>query len=248
MKRIFKILFQNIKSWGWYEWTKYLLASVMSLFVVFIIVGMFVATLSDPEISFVACVFFLPFIVLPILAVAWLIIKDYRLPYILLIIFGIFCTYWSLQGLGVYHDNYPGFLDLIDFIFMIVSVVCICKITLDKDIRKRKDQSSLSNISIIVACGYIVLLFMGMVISKYMPDDDDWKFERAKECIETRVAKGYPRDFAREYCLGPGEYCDRTYSKDCDPEIYCCFATIEEDKKWNYLDYDNKGNKVEKKQ
>ena len=58
MKRIVKILFQNIKSWGWYEWTKYLLASVMGIFAIFIIVSMFIATLSDPEIS-LAVLFFL---------------------------------------------------------------------------------------------------------------------------------------------------------------------------------------------
>ena len=244
MKQLFKTFFQNIKLWGWYEWLKYLLAGFLFVFACVMFFGVLYMEIHEAGIGMM----FLTMIaaslfILPTLATSWLIVKDYRLPYVLLVIFGALGIYWSLQGLGVYYDNYPRFFDVVDIVFMIASIICFCKITFDKDVREKKDQSSLSNISIIVACGYLVMLFLGMAISKYIPDDDDWKFERAKECMETRVAKGYPRDFAREYCLGPGEYCDRTYSKDCNPEIYCCFATIEEDKKWNYLDYDEKGNK-----
>ena len=50
---------------------------------------------------------------------------------------------------------------------------------------------------------------------------------------------------AKEYCRDISWGCarGRIYEENCNPEVKCCFVTIEEDKKWNYLDYDENGNK-----
>lgn len=69
--------------------------------------------------------------------------------------------------------------------------------------------------------------------------------EIRKQCIETKISRGYPKDFAKEYCLGPGNGCiEKVYSTDCDETIHCCFESIEDDKKWNYLNYDESGNPI----
>lgn len=67
----------------------------------------------------------------------------------------------------------------------------------------------------------------------------------AKECIATKIEKGYPEDFAEKYCKDISWGCarGRVYEENCNPEVKCCFVTIEEDKKWNYLEYDKNGNK-----
>ncbi len=69
--------------------------------------------------------------------------------------------------------------------------------------------------------------------------------EIRKQCIETKISRGYTEDFAKEYCLGPGNGCiEKVYSTDCDATIHCCFESIEEDKKWNYLNYNDSGNPI----
>lgn len=53
------------------------------------------------------------------------------------------------------------------------------------------------------------------------------------------------KKFATEYCWGEGRGCvEKGYEENCEVGLKCCFATIEEDKKWNYLDYDEKGNRI----
>ena len=99
------------------------------------------------------------------------------------------------------------------------------------------------------------VLFLGAMIlafgymAKNVPDDDgEWNESLAKECIATKIEKGYPEDFAEKYCKDISWGCarGRVYEENCDPEVKCCFVTIEEDKKWNYLEYDKNGNKIKK--
>lgn len=53
------------------------------------------------------------------------------------------------------------------------------------------------------------------------------------------------KKFATEYCCGEGRGCvEKGYEENCEVGLKCCFTTIEEDKKWNYLDYDEKGNRI----
>ena len=101
---------------------------------------------------------------------------------------------------------------------------------------------------------FFSLFMLAMIMAfdnliKNFPDDDgEWNEKLSKECIAMKVEKGYPEDFANEYCKDISWGCarGRVYEENCDPEVYCCFATIEEDKKWNYLGYDENGNKIEK--
>ena len=75
----------------------------------------------------------------------------------------------------------------------------------------------------------------------------DYEYEIEEECVAKKIAKGYPKDFAKKYCYGEGLGCiEKEYVENCEVGLKCCFATIEEDQKWNYLDYDEFGNKIEK--
>ena len=77
--------------------------------------------------------------------------------------------------------------------------------------------------------------------------NEDFILTLSKECIEQKIEKGYPEDFANKYCKDISWGCrGRVYEENCNPEVKCCFVTIEEDKKWNYLDYDENGNKITK--
>lgn len=114
-----------------------------------------------------------------------------------------------------------------------------------------KTPSTLSKILLaIISCPLIAIsavFTFGILLAPFVPDDDDFLYEIAKECIETKISKGYTEEFAREYCFGAGEGCtEKVYAENCEVDFKCCFATIEEDKKWNYLDYDENGNKIEK--
>ncbi len=241
IKKYFKQLVAHIKLWGWYEWVKYILAGL--LFGLGVCLAVFSVCDSGTRwLTFLTIGFFL---VLPIFAIARLICRDYRLPYIVLIFLCGVGLYWSLQGLGVFYDNFPRLIDVIDIILIIVSVICLIKTTRNTRARKNTCSDILSKISFVIACVWCGLILLGMFVFSSMPDEDSLRLEIARECVETKVAAGYPRDFAREFCLGPSEFCaGRTYSENCDPELYCCFATVAEDKKWNYLDYDDRGNKI----
>ena len=89
---------------------------------------------------------------------------------------------------------------------------------------------------------FIILLCLLSISFKscdgYWWDSDDYDYQAYKECVAKKIEKGYPESFARDYCEHI-KYCiKKEYEENCNPEIYCCFMTIEEDKKWNYLDYD----------
>lgn len=87
---------------------------------------------------------------------------------------------------------------------------------------------------------FTLLGYMSYVDFKY----DKMMEQIQKDCIETKISKGYPKDFAEEYCSTAGEGCvEKGYEENCRVGVICCFATIEEDKKWNYLDYDKNENK-----
>ena len=99
-------------------------------------------------------------------------------------------------------------------------------------------------------CLLMGLILMGclkgcMELAKVVPDDDgEYEQEVKEECIKLRIEKGYPEDYAKRYCTEISRYCRfKVYEENCNPEVKCCFVTIEEDKKWNYLDYDKNGNK-----
>lgn len=95
-------------------------------------------------------------------------------------------------------------------------------------------------------CLLVGLILMGclrgcMELAGVVPDYED---EIEEECVATKIEKGYPEKFAKEYCWGEGKGCvEKGYVENCEVGLKCCFATIEEDKKWNYLDYDENGNK-----
>ena len=90
----------------------------------------------------------------------------------------------------------------------------------------------------------LVLVFVGPFIFYITAPEFDIVGYYYEECIKLRKTEGYPEDLSREYCSGPSAGCEkRVYSENCNQEVYCCFATIEEDKKWNYLDYDKNRNK-----
>ncbi len=242
IKKSLQQLFPNIKSWGWYGWVKYLMTGLFLFGAIRLTI--FSVSQSFSEHDLWEITFLIPLFVLPMLSCAWLIIKDYRLPYIVCMIFGSMMLFHSVKVLGVYTDTFPDSLDIFDITLTALSLVCFLKITLDKKLNQKEDHSVLSSIAVCFITALGILIAIGSMI---FPDDDDWKFRLEKECIETKVTKGYPRDFAREYCLGAGEGCvEKGYVENCEVGLKCCFATIEEDKKWNYLDYDEIGNKIEK--
>ena len=108
--------------------------------------------------------------------------------------------------------------------------------------------------TILVVIGGLLIVYMliGLIIGAQFWDvvpDDDGEHEQqiAEECITQRIEKGYTHDFVYKYCTEISRYCRaRIYEENCNPEVKCCFTTIEEDKKWNYLDYDESGNKIAK--
>ena len=251
IKQIFKTFYTNIRSWGWYEWLKYILAGFMCVLAVILTVTMFYVAITDADTTFslfMVGLFFLPFEVLPLLAGAWLIIKDYRLVYIPILTLCIFGIFWSLESFGVYYTTYPRLSDVVDFAIIAASVVCLLKITFDKRIKNKSDNSKLSKISIFVVFAWIIMSLLGLAAAQVVPDDDgEFDLATAKECITKKIEEGYPREFARQYCVESSLGClGRKYKEDCDPEVFCCFKTVEEDKKWNYLDYDEQGNKIKK--
>lgn len=244
-----KKLFSNIKSWGWYEWLKYLLATFLVGFVMVCAVFALYMGITDPDFAFdytiilgaIVFVLFGAFVFSPFLSIAYLIIKDYRLPHIILIV---------LNGIGVYLSvakNMWDWVSVVNIVLIIMSTLCIYKITAKKKPKsKAETEDGLSIASLAVILFWIIYSPFMIMLAIQFPDSD-FELETEAKCIETKIAKGYPEDFAKEYCYGPSKGCEgRVYSNDCNPEIYCCFATIEEDKKWNYLDYDESGNKIEK--
>lgn len=240
IKQLFKKFYADIKLWGWYDWIKYILAS--SLFILGVCLAVGLAFLPGYDSG---GILIKPILLLPIFAIAWLIHRDYRLPYILLILLGGLGISWSWQGLGVFYDNFPRLIDIINIVLIIISVLCITKITINKRNGQNVRNGILSKISVFIVCVWTALVLLGISVFSSMPDDDNLRIEIARECIQTKIADGYPRDFAREYCLGVSEFCtSRNYSENCNPELYCCFTTIAEDMKWNYLDYDEQGNKI----
>ena len=85
------------------------------------------------------------------------------------------------------------------------------------------------------------------LLTQEMEEDLLTEVEKSTEEITKKIEEGYPREFARQYCVESSLGClGRKYKEDCDPEVFCCFKTVEEDKKWNYLDYDEQGNKIKK--
>lgn len=182
MKQIFKKFLQNIKSWGWYDWLKYL------LFIFMVVIGVFLL--------------FLPF-------------NFYILELLMYYIIPI------LAGLAFFS-------------------VIACLIT--NQYSQDKYVALFGGYTIASVCLLFIGLFVGLVGYITTPDYKDIVYD---ECIELRKKEGYSEDFSRKYCFGPSRGCEKKlYSKDCNPELYCCFVTIEEDKEWNYLDYDEKGNKI----
>lgn len=241
IKKSLKQLFTNIKTWGWYQWVKYLLATLCFGLGTWLMFACLFLAFSDLDMAifllFVSC-----FLVLPIYAISWLVIKDFKLPHIILILISLCYAAMSLQLLGVYHDNYPRLVDIVLFAIIAMSGVCLCKLATSKN--TNIEMSNLSSFSYVFAglWGLFMVLIGGSEVM--FPDFKDMG---RKECIENKVAKGYPRDFARQYCLGDGDGCiEKEYDKDCQVGVKCCFATIEEDKKWNYLEYDEQGNKIAK--
>ena len=68
-----------------------------------------------------------------------------------------------------------------------------------------------------------------------------------KNVLQKRQQKDTQKILQKKYCYGEGLGCiEKEYVENCEVGLKCCFATIEEDKKWNYLDYDEIGNKIEK--
>ena len=116
--------------------------------------------------------------------------------------------------------------------------------------KKQTKSNALSSFIIFCVVGLVsVLIVIGIFVYTAMSmSDSEWEYDqkREKDCIELRLSKGYPENIAREYCMAIGGCVKKEYEENCDPELYCCFATVEEDKKWNYLDYDENGNKIEK--
>ena len=245
-----KKLFSDIKSWGWYEWVKYLLASFFIGFVVVFTVFALYMVITEADFTFDYTVI-LGVIVFglygallfsPFLSIAYLIIKDYRLPHIILIV---------LNGIGVYLSvakNMWDWVSVVNIVLIIMSTLCIYKITAKKKPKsKAETEDGLSIASLAVILFWIIYLPFMIMLAIQFPDSD-FELETEAKCIETKIAKGYPEDFANKYCKDISSGClrGRVYEENCDPEVKCCFATIEEDKKWNYLDYDENGNKVEK--
>lgn len=115
--------------------------------------------------------------------------------------------------------------------------------------KKTTEWNDIANVIICLFVAVILFVVFSFFVPIPFPDDDgEWNEQLATECIAKKIEKGYPKDFAKEYCKNISWGCarGRIYEENCNPEVKCCFVTIEEDKKWNYLDYDENGNKIEK--
>ena len=224
IKQIFKTLYANIKSWGWYEWVKYT-----------IVIGLLIM-----------CFFVFPLLPLLLISIAWLIIKDYRISHLTLIVTTVLMTMMSLRYHYDYQDTFPQIEDVIFWLFSILSVVCIYKITTKNKTKKKTAEENnmfFEAASLVVIGWYAFFIAPFVVIEARYPDYEHINY---KECLKEKTAAGYPEEFVREYCYEHGRWCGiMRYSEDCEPE-HCCFMTLEEDKKWNYLDYDENGNKIKK--
>lgn len=229
--KCFAKIFNNIKSWHWYDWLKYIQATV-AFILAFICLGVAVPIGISATILCTITFFVL------LISVGYLIIKDSKFAHCFVILVCIWQAY-VIYFYGVFRD-FPNLTDIFTLCVLTVSVVCLIHLMINKKIKSVKNT--------VAVISYIILGYWTLIIGAEIiifDSEPDIKFVIQKECIETKIAKGYPKEFAREYCAGPGYGCvEKFYDKNCEADIKCCFATIAEDKKWNYLDYDEHGNKI----
>ena len=231
MKYLSKML-NNIKSWQWYDWSKNIQATI-AFTVALVCVG-YAATIGILEFFLAAITVFAI-----LTAAGYLIIKDRKLAHCFVI---FICACWvscAIYADAVFRDV-PNFSDICILCFATMSVINLLYLLFHKQTTLVKNTAGA--IAAVVLGFWTLLIGAGTMMELFEPDIE---YTIHKACIETKIAKGYPKEFAREYCAGPGYGCvEKFYENNCDADTKCCFATIAEDKKWNYLDYDERGNKI----
>lgn len=227
-----KPIFNRIKMLNWYDWMKYIQA-VIIFAIAFVWIGV-AATISILSMILVGLTF-----AATMFSVGYLIIKNSKFAHG----FVLFCCGWWLYYVvkfGRVFWDFPRFDDVIVLICAAISVLCLIYLFANPKIKM--PQKNTTMISFSVLCFWAFLFGASIVVFGTMDDIEDVV---RKECIENKISRGYPKAFARAYCAGPSFGCvEKIYEENCEPDIKCCFATIEEDKKWNYLDYDEQGNKI----
>ena len=231
MNRLVKIL-NSIKSWHWYDWLKYIQATIIFI-IAFIFLGT-AATIGLVEIIFATVTYFAMLI-----SAGYLIIKDSKFAHCFVLLFCGYMLAYAVYFIGAFRD-FPNVADICLMGFFAVSAICLIHLLLNKQIKLVKNAAASMAFGILVC--WTLIIGTGTIFLGTEPDIEQLIH---KDCIETKIAKGYPKEFAREYCAGPAHGCvEKFYEENCEPDIKCCFATIEEDKKWNYLEYDEHGNKI----
>lgn len=235
-----------IKSWGWYGWVKRALAVLLVMLCMLNMVGVCWYGVVDGGWAYAGgmLLFYAPFILLPLLGMAWLVWRDFRSPYVVLIIFSVL---FMLVGVlaGVTHAwrfaNIMLMCVLAGVVF--VAVACIRRAGAIQRAAGNTEPGGGTLVSLIVVWTMTVVMVLNLLGGIFLWDYDEFDIEH--ECIEAKIAQGYPADFAREYCFGPGQGCvSKAYVENCEVGLKCCFATVEEDMRWNYLEYDAQGKKI----
>lgn len=236
-----------IKSWGWYGWVKRVLAVALVLMCVFVMVGMvWHGVITDGwALAGLMLLFYAPFILLPLLGMAWLVWRDFRSPYVVLIIFSVmFMVIGALAG-GAHVWRFANIMLMCVLAGVVfVAGACVRRAGVVQRVAQGMEPGGGALVSLIVVWTMTVVMVLNLLAGLFLWDDYEFAIEN--ECIEEKIARGYPADFAREYCFGPGQGCvSMAYVENCEVGLKCCFATVDEDRKWNYLEYDDQGKKIE---
>lgn len=235
-----------IKSWGWYGWVKRVLAVALVMLCIVNMVGVcWYGVVTDGwALAGLMLLFYAPFILLPLLGMAWLVWRDFRSPYVVLIIFAVlFMLLGALAG-GAHVWRFANIMVMCVLAGVIfVSGVCIRRLGAVQRATGGAELGGVALVSLIVVWTMTVVMVLNLLGGFFLWGYDEFNIEQ--KCIETKIAQGYPEDFAREYCFGPGQGCvSKAYVENCEVGLKCCFATVAEDMRWNYLEYDAQGNKI----
>ena len=181
---------------------------------------------------------YLPFAVLCLLAVwapIYLIVKGRRVGYLfLLLAMGVWCVPMTVMALE-YGMSVRSFLTILILLGIMGFAIIDCirtPVVIGRD--TRSTVAIATGVMCFLASALFGLFVAGVIL---LGGGEDYELQMYNECVQTRTAKGYPEKEVKDFCMNVSWGCsDKVYVSDCDPDVFCCLDSIEEHKKWNYLD------------
>lgn len=215
-----------LKSLSWYTVVKFIVLGMLGTLAIAGVVAGGIDDAMTLQDRLVMGVIFLMFCFVLIYGV-W---RDWWVGYMSLLLMCAVVIVSGVQMAGLYHE-YPRMIDICAILFFVMSLLGLIGAVVRA---KRKPKKTW-----VGWCAYIILcivLFMSMLAVLFFNDMDAIDEIRA-DCVQTMVDKGYPRQHARDYCFGVGDGCvEKLYRPDCVVGLHCCMDSIEEYKKWYYLE------------